>query len=77
IHRSKEAWFMRIGVISDTHDRLPLIDRALAVLRERGAEVLIHPGDVVAPFAAERIRLWPGPLYITYGNNDGERSGLK
>lgn len=68
---------MRIGVISDTHDRLPLIDRALAVLREREAEALIHPGDVVAPFAAEHIRRWPGPLYITYGNNDGERAGLK
>jgi putative phosphoesterase len=68
---------MLIGVISDTHDRLPLIDRALAVLRERGADVLIHPGDVVAPFAAHRLRRWPGTLYITYGNNDGERSGLK
>ena len=68
---------MLIGVISDTHDRLPLIDRALAVLRERGAEVMIHPGDIVAPFAAQRLRRWPGTLYITYGNNDGERSGLK
>jgi putative phosphoesterase len=66
-----------IGVISDTHDRLPTLERGLELLRERGVEVLLHPGDVVAPFAAKRLAAWPGPLYITYGNNDGERHGLK
>jgi putative phosphoesterase len=68
---------MRIGVISDTHDRLPTIDRGLEVLRERGVEAILHPGDVVAPFAAKRLLAWTGPLYITYGNNDGERKGLR
>ncbi len=68
---------MRIGVISDTHDRLPTIDAGLAILRERGVEALVHPGDVIAPFAAKRLLAWKGPLYITYGNNDGERKGLK
>lgn len=68
---------MQVGVISDTHDRLTTIDRGLEILRSRGAEVLLHPGDVVAPFAAKRFLDWPGDLYITYGNNDGERKGLK
>ena len=68
---------MLAGIVSDTHDRLPMIDRALAVFRERGAEALIHPGDLVAPFAARRLRAWTGPLFVTYGNNDGERAGLK
>lgn len=68
---------MRIGVISDTHDRLPTIDRGLALLRERAVEMIVHPGDVVAPFAARRLLPWTGPLHITYGNNDGERAGLK
>ena len=68
---------MRVGVISDTHDRLPMIDRALAVLTERGAEALVHVGDLVAPFAAQRIKPWKGPLFVIYGNNDGERAGLK
>ncbi len=68
---------MRIGVISDTHDRLPTLDRGLAILQGRGVELIIHPGDVVAPFAAKRLLAWPGPLHITYGNNDGERAGLK
>jgi len=68
---------MRIGVISDTHDRLPTLDRGLALLRDRGVEIMVHPGDVVAPFAARRLLAWTGPLHITYGNNDGERTGLK
>lgn len=68
---------MRIGIISDTHDRLPMIDRGMEILRQHGVEVILHPGDVVAPFAAKRLLTWPGPLHITYGNNDGERKGLK
>lgn len=69
--------FMRIGVISDTHDRLPVIDRGLDALRQRGVEALLHPGDVVSPFAAKRLLAWDGPLHITYGNNDGEHKGLR
>lgn len=68
---------MRIGVLSDTHDRLPTLDRAITMLRGRNIEALIHAGDVIAPFAAKRLLAWTGPLHITYGNNDGERKGLK
>ncbi len=68
---------MIIGVLSDTHDRLPLIDAALAEFVRRGAAAVIHPGDVVSPFAARRLLAWKGPLHVTYGNNDGERKGLK
>ena len=68
---------MKIGVLSDTHDRLPAIDAAIAEFLRRGVEAVIHPGDIVAPFAAKRLLLWKGPLYVTYGNNDGERKGLK
>lgn len=68
---------MRIGVISDTHDRLPALDAGLALLQRRGVDVIVHPGDVIAPFAARRLLAWRGPLHVTYGNNDGERKGLK
>src|SRR5262245_57045181 len=68
---------MRFGVISDTHDRLPAIDRALRILKGRNVDAIIHPGDVIAPFAAKQLLAWTGPLHITYGNNDGERKGLK
>ena len=68
---------MLIGVVADTHDRLPMIDVACALFAHLKVEALICPGDFVAPFALKRLRLFDGPLYATYGNNDGERQGLK
>ena len=68
---------MRIGVISDTHDRLPSLLEALAIFQRRQVEAVIHAGDLVAPFAAKRLLTWSGPLHVIYGNNDGERDGLK
>ncbi len=68
---------MRIGVLSDTHDRLPCIDSAIALFQKRDVEMVIHAGDLVAPFAARRLLAWTGPLQVIYGNNDGEREGLK
>lgn len=68
---------MLVGVLSDTHDRLPAIEAALAVFVRRNVQAILHPGDLVAPFAAKRLLAWKGPLHVTYGNNDGERKGLK
>ncbi len=68
---------MRIGILSDTHDRLPAIEAALRRFQALGIDTLIHPGDVVAPFAARLLAGFPGTTHITYGNNDGERKGLK
>jgi len=68
---------MRIGVLSDTHDRLPAIRAALERFSQLGLHPLIHPGDIVAPFAARVLATWPGELYVTFGNNDGERAGLQ
>ena len=68
---------MLIGVLSDTHDRLPAIAAALALFAERRVEAVIHAGDFVAPFAVRRLLQFSGPLHVIYGNNDGERAGLK
>jgi hypothetical protein len=68
---------MLIGVLADTHDRLPMIDAALKLFAKRKVKALIHPGDFVAPFALKPIVAAGLPLYATYGNNDGEREGLK
>ncbi len=68
---------MLIGVISDTHDHLTTIGRALDLFDQRGVQAMIHPGDLVAPFAARKLLEYSGPIYVTYGNNDGEREGLR
>ncbi len=70
---------MKIGVISDTHDRLPTFRRAVAFLRRIEVDAIFHAGDYVSPFAAKLIApdVLPIPLHCIYGNNDGERTGLK
>jgi putative phosphoesterase len=67
---------MRIGLISDTHDRLPTINAALTLFQQLDIDTLLHPGDIIAPFAAKPLAAFPGTVYVTYGNNDGERLGL-
>jgi len=68
---------MRIGVISDSHDRLPALRRALEVLGQAGVGAILHAGDYVAPFAAKLLAGVRVPVHCVYGNNDGERRGLK
>lgn len=40
---------MRICILSDSHDHIPLLDYAVAEAKSRGAKAVIHCGDVVAP----------------------------
>ena len=68
---------MLIGVISDTHDRLPTIQAAMDLFAERKVGALIHPGDFIAPFSVKPLLKFDGPIYATFGNNDGERTGLR
>ena len=72
---------MKVGVISDTHDRLPTFRQALAMYKRLGVRAILHAGDYVAPFAAKLLTdpelVGDTPVFGIYGNNDGERAGLK
>ena len=70
---------MKVGVISDTHDRMPTFRRAIALFQRLEVGAIFHAGDYVAPFAAKLIAhdVLTTPLHCVYGNNDGERRGLK
>ena len=63
----------RIAILSDTHDNLTQVDRALPHLR--AAAAVLHAGDWVAPFTLKRLAQGLGqvPLHGVFGNNDGER----
>ena len=64
---------MKVGILSDSHDNVPLLDAAMAVFEERGAERLVHAGDFVAPFAAKRLLALGVPVVAVFGNCDGEK----
>lgn len=64
---------MKIGVISDTHDHLDKIQRAINIFREEKIDLLYHAGDFVSPFTAKYFLNIPFPLVGVFGNNDGDR----
>ncbi|ALL00336.1 Putative phosphoesterase [Pyrodictium delaneyi] len=69
---------MLIGVVSDTHDSQEAARRAARLLLSRGAELVLHLGDIVAPFTLRRFHEeGVKKLIAVYGNNCGERLGLQ
>jgi len=65
---------MLIGILSDTHDDREMTQRALDVLRERGAERLIHCGDLTTPGIVALFEGWR--VDFVYGNMDRQRRAL-
>jgi len=63
---------MKIAVLSDTHDNLWKLREALLGLQE--ADVLLHCGDLCAPFMVRELGegLEGIPIHIVWGNNDGD-----
>lgn len=60
---------MKIGVLGDTHDKIKSLRTALAGLKERGAELLIHTGDICEPEVVAEFDGWR--THFVFGNNDG------
>ncbi len=67
---------MRIGIISDTHDNVPAVDRAMDAFESRGVDTVIHCGDFVAPPVIPHLDRDGIDVHAVRGNNDGEREGL-
>lgn len=66
----------RIGIMSDSHDNLAAVDRALEEFKRRGVVHIIHAGDIISPFTLRRV-LAAGVNFVgVFGNNDGEILGL-
>lgn len=64
---------MKIGILSDSHDDLDAIARAVALFNAEGVVQVLHAGDIVSPFTFEVFRELRAPLGGVYGNNDGDR----
>ena len=62
---------MKIGVVSDTHDRLEITAAAIRLLCGRGAELILHCGDINSVAV---VRLFRGvPTQFVFGNWDYPR----
>jgi putative phosphoesterase len=66
-----------IGVMSDSHDNVTMVRKAVALFRDAGCDLVLHAGDVVAPFAARELSGLRCPVKAVFGNCDGEKQGLE
>jgi putative phosphoesterase len=66
-----------VGLVSDTHDRLPMVEKAVKRLNEENVGLVLHAGDYVAPFVVPKFKDLRAKLIGVFGNNDGDRELLK
>lgn len=64
---------MLVGVISDTHDQVGNILKAVKIFNQENIELLIHCGDWVAPFTLKFYQDLKCPIKGVFGNNDGDK----
>lgn len=65
---------MKVGILSDTHGNLHNTEKALAILRERGAEKIIHCGDITTSTVVMLFAGWD--VTFVFGNMDLNRDEL-
>ncbi len=67
---------MKIGVLSDTHDNLMNIRKAVSLFLARGVHTVIHGGDFCSPFSVAELKPLADKgimVHAVFGNNDGDR----
>lgn len=61
---------MRLGILSDTHDELVRTRLAVQMLRDAGAEALVHCGDLASRPIVEALAVLPA--WFVFGNHDAD-----
>lgn len=67
---------MRIGVVSDTHDRIDNVGRLLDLLADEAVAGLVHTGDITRPATLSLFARLAVPVVGVLGNNDHDVGGL-
>ncbi len=69
-------WDCLIGIISDSHDDLASIRKAVEFFNKKQVKVVLHAGDLISPFTVRAFKELNSKLYFVFGNNDGDRVTL-
>ena len=65
---------MRIGIVSDTHDRHEAVIEAVRLLVEQQVELILHCGDIESPETIAAFQ--PIPTHFVFGNWDKDKIKL-
>ncbi|MGF7117025.1 metallophosphoesterase [Methanobacterium oryzae] len=63
--------------MSDSHDNLNAIKEAVEFFNNAKVDLVIHAGDLISPFTAKEFKKLKCEFRAVFGNNDGEKDGLR
>jgi hypothetical protein len=66
---------MKIAIVSDTHNQLARVSRALELARQHQAERILHCGDIEDGAVVRLFEGWA--VDFVFGNCDWDRAGLR
>ncbi len=61
-----------VGVISDTHDNVDNIKKAVEIFNDREVSLVVHAGDYTSPFTIIPYEELKADFVGIFGNNDGD-----
>ena len=64
---------MKLGVMADTHNNIPIIERAVSLFNAIGVSLVVHAGDFRSPCAIEPLAQLECLVVGVFGNNDLRR----
>lgn len=67
---------MRIGIVSDSHDRAAMLATAVTDAKQAGAEAIIHCGDVIGTNTLRPLLATGLAVHVIHGNNLGDAVSL-
>jgi uncharacterized protein len=67
---------MKVAVLSDIHDNIWNLEKALKVVKEKKCESIIFCGDFCAPFVVPYLVGSGLPVYVCFGNNDNDQGAI-
>ncbi|MDD5072162.1 MAG: metallophosphoesterase [Candidatus Omnitrophica bacterium] len=67
---------MKLGVMADSHDNVPMVRKAVEVFNAEGCDLVVHAGDYCSPFALSPLDKLKCKWLGVYGNNDGDKKAL-
>jgi putative phosphoesterase len=68
---------MKLGIIADTHDNVPMVEKAVEFFNDAEVDVVVHAGDYVSPFSLKPFFSLESDFLGVWGNNDGDKIALQ
>ena len=68
---------MKIAIISDTHDNVASLKRAVGLIKKEEIKLIIHCGDIFhLETLKEGLKSFQGKIYIIFSKADADFSGI-